>query len=231
MRRACGAVDVGADDLVLALARMRWLFQDGCGQQAKLDVFLTHPSHEARGALAEGDMQGGPLIHGHEQLPLRVHVVERRRREDMAIAATVAERVHLAGADPVALRQHAALGKAGRSGRVLDVEQIVVLDVRRLELGPVLRQKRVKGKAARGGFAGYNNAIGRKRALAARYHPVDGFEAGSSATTKFDWLLPVTNAISRSLYVLFTGTITAPMVPSASQVSGKAALFGSITAT
>ena len=53
-----------------------------------------------------------------------------------------------------------------------------MLDVRRLEPGPVLRQEPVDGKATRGGFAGYNNAIGRKGALAARHHPVDGFEAG-----------------------------------------------------
>ena len=95
-----------------------------------------------------------------------------------------------------------------------------------------MRQERFEGKAARGGFAGYNNAIGRKRALAARHHPVDGFEAvlvGHDAD--LDLAVARHERISRSLYVLLTGTITAPMVPIASQVSGNAALFGSITAT
>ena len=65
---------------------------------------------------------------GHQQQPLRVHVVERRGDQDAFIGQAVTEGVDLALRDPVALRLQYPLGKAGGAGSVLDVEQVVKID-------------------------------------------------------------------------------------------------------
>ena len=129
MHRLGDAIDVGADHCIVAIFRMRRLLERHRRQQAELDVVGAHPLHEAGGTLPLGDVQRRALIEAHQQQPLRVHVIEGRRCQDVAVAPAVPERVDLAGADPVALRQHAALGKAGGSRCILDVEQVVVANL------------------------------------------------------------------------------------------------------
>ncbi|MNQ82922.1 hypothetical protein D3C85_979900 [compost metagenome] len=128
------AVDIGADQPVLAIVFVWRLLIDQVGQQAEIDLIGSHPVHEARSALAIGHEQGAALINRHQQQPLRIHVVEGRGGKEVPIRPAVPERIGLAAGQPILLSQHAALGKARGARGVLNVEQVGMGNTGRIDL-------------------------------------------------------------------------------------------------
>ena len=109
----------------IAVIRPRRLLQDDLREDAVFDTVTPNPVEEI-GARGLGRNEERALqAHRHQQQPLRVHVVEGLGRDDMLDDAVGAHRRDPAERQPVAMAEHAALGKAGRARGVLDVDEVI----------------------------------------------------------------------------------------------------------
>ncbi len=98
------------------------------GELAPFDAVLLDPVDEATGRELRSHEQGAADQHCLQQMPLRVHVEKRLRRQQSRRRRRIPRCCCLGEDHPVVMAEHAALGEAGRSRGILDVHEIVGLD-------------------------------------------------------------------------------------------------------
>src|SRR5690606_8389156 len=95
------------------------------GHQTEIDLVIPHPLHEMTRTLPLGEEYGASLVKRHQQQPLRIHIKERGRSQDIPELTAVSERIHFAGGQPVPVAKHATFGEARRARGVLNIHRVI----------------------------------------------------------------------------------------------------------